>query len=300
MDANLPSFDTPFCDWLDVTFSPEAFSFEEFCSGMVDIYPYLSEIKTKDETVHLFSLTTGTLQVSFKKTFIRLSLSGGALLALRAADAFLPLLGWMSDWPHRVTRIDVSMDSAKSGSHVVADLWNRYKDGVSIGQRPLQTSTITAVDDRKRTTGTFYAGYKSKATRTFKVYDKRWEAFCKTGAALADRTRYEFTMRGGKSKTNAQPSLKDAAMPLALFWDMASSILKAPSGVPVWEDTSMTPWTYERPEGLTVWQKLVALLETSPDIARAYKYADELGDPGLQLVIRAITKGSIKTDSLAS
>lgn len=300
MDVKLPNLNEPFCDWLDITFSPEAFDYTEFCLAICDIYPHFSEKKHKDPSSHLLLAGSGTLLISFKKTFIRLSLSGGALATLRDAGSFLPLLGWVSDFPHRVTRIDVSLDMAKSGGHVVSDLWNRYKDGVSIGQRSLSTSTITAVDDRKRTTGTFYAGYKSKATRTFKVYDKRWELFSKSGIIIADRTRYEFTMRGGKSLTHAQPSIRDAATPEALFWDMAKSILKAPKGVSEWSDTSMAPWSYDRPEGLTTWQKLTALLESSADIARINSYAAELGEPGLKMVLSAVSKGIVKPASLAS
>jgi hypothetical protein len=297
MDVKLPSLDTVFCDWLDVTFSPEAFDYTEFCMSVCNLYPHIAEKPHKDHDSHLLLIGGGTLLVSFKKTFIRMSFSGGALSELRETNCYLPFLGWLSDYPHRVTRIDVSMDKAKSGGHVVADLWNRYREGVSIGQRSLSTSTITAVDDRNRTTGTFYAGYRSKATRTFKVYDKRWELFSKRGVMIDDRTRYEFTMRGGKSSTHAKPSLRDAALPESLFWDMASPILKAPKDVSPWIDTSMTPWTFERPESLTVWQKLCALLESSPDIARVNAYALELGEPGLKMVLSAVSKGVVKSDS---
>ena len=297
MDANLPSFDVPFCDWLDVTFSPEAFDYDEFYFSFTQIYPDVTEGHSRNDGARVLIVGHGSLHLSFKKTFIRVSASGGVLSALRSSGCYMGFLGLLTDYPHRVTRIDVSMDLAKSGAHVVADLWNRYKNGLSLGQRALKTSTITAVDDRKRTTGTFYAGYKSKATRTLKVYDKRWEVLCRHEYPIADRTRYEFTMRGGKSLTHAQPSLRDALEPTALFWDMAKDILKAPKNTPVWSDTSMAPWTFERPIGLTTWEKFVGVLETSPDMARILAYANELGEPGLNMLVSRITKAVLQVDS---
>lgn len=297
MDVSLPSFDTVFCDWLDVTFSPEAFDYDEFYLSFTHIYPDVTEGHSRNDGTRVIVVGYGSLHISFKKTFIRVSASGGVLNALRSSDCYMAFLGLLTDYPHRVTRIDVSMDRSVSAPRVISDLWGRYKDGLTLGQRSLSTNRIVARDDQKRSTGTFTAGYRSKATRTLKVYDKRWEVMCKLGYPIPDRVRYEFTMKGGKSVTHAQPSLRDALVPEALFWDMASGVLKPPKDVPVWQDTSMVPWSFERPQGLTIWEKFVGVLETSPDMARILAYANELGEPGLNMLVAKITKAALQADS---
>lgn len=291
MESLLPEYDTVFCDWLDLTFSPEAFDYDEFYSAFVSIYPSVTEGHPRNDGAKVIVVGHGSLHLSFKKTFIRVSASGGVLNALRSSDCYMDFLGLLSDWPHRVTRIDVSMDRAVSGAHVIAHLWRKYKDGLTLGQRPLKTAQVLAVDDRGRTTGTFTAGYRSKATRTLKVYDKRWEVLSKHDYPIEDRTRYEFTMKGGKSSTNAQPSLRDAALPAPLFWHMASSVLKAPKNVEAWKDTSMAPWSYDRVDNSTIWEKFCSLLETSPDMQRLNSYAHDLGEPAMKLLISKITVG---------
>lgn len=298
MAASLPSFDTVFCDWLDVTYSPEAFDYDDFYFAFTQIYPDVTEAVPRSDGTRVIVVGYGALHLTFKKSFIRVSASGGVLNALRDADCYQGFLGLLTDHPHRVTRIDVSMDRSVNAPRVISDLWGRYKDGLTLGQRPLTTNRIVARDDLKRSTGTFTAGYRSKATRTLKVYDKRWEVMCKQGLPIADRVRYEFTMKGGKSHTHAQPSLRDALIPEALFWDMAKDILKVPKGVPAWSDTSMTPWSFERPEGQTTYQKFCSLLETSSDVARLYGYIEELGEPALKMMISKITKGSVQMDAL--
>lgn len=291
MESSLPEFDTVFCDWLDVTYSPEAFDYDAFYQAFTAIYPAVTEGHSRNDGTHVIVVGCGSLHLSFKKTFIRVSASGGVLGALRSSRCYMEFLTLLTDWPHRVTRIDVSMDRAVSGSHVITRLGKKYRDGLTLGQRPLKTTQLLAVDDRNRTTGSFYAGYRSKATRTVKVYDKRWEVLSKHDYPIADRTRYEFTMRGGKSSTNAQPSLRDAACPDSLFWDMAVALLKPPKDVSPWVDTSMAPWVYERVDNSTIWEKFCGLLETSPDMRRLNKYAHELGEPAVKMLVSKITTG---------
>lgn len=300
MDANLPSFDVVFCDWLDVTFSPEAFDYAEFYSGLTDIYPEVSEAHSDKAGVYILKVGYGTLHVSFKKAFIRVSVSGGVLSVLRSSGKYLPFLGMLTDWPHRVTRIDVSMDRSVSGPHVLSKLWKKYGSGISLGQRPVKTDRISSQNADGLDTGTFYAGFKKKLVRSVRVYDKAWEVLCKHECPIPKRTRYEFIMRGGKSATHAQPSLRDAALPEPLFWDMASVLLPVPKGVEPWVDTSLAPWKFERPAGLTVWEKFVGVLETSPDLDRLNSYALELGAPAQKMLISRIMKGITETDSLAS
>lgn len=291
MESSLPSFDVVFCDWLDVTFSPEAFDYDEFYSQLVHIYPSVTEGHSRNDGTHVLTVGHGSLHLSFKKTFIRVSASGGVLSVLRSAGCYMSFLCLLSDWPHRVTRIDVSMDRDVSGPLVLAKLWKKYGNGLALGQRMLKTDRISSKNDDGLDTGTFYAGYKSKATRSVRVYDKAWEVMCKHSYPIAKRTRYEFVMRGGKSVSHANPSLRDAACPDSLFWDMAGALLPVPSNTPKWQDTSMAPWTFEREDNSTLWQKFSGLLESSPDIQRLFKYASELGDPATKMLVSAITKG---------
>jgi len=288
---SLPNFDTVFCDWLDVTFSPEAFDYDEFYFAFTQIYPSVTECRSRNDGSHVLVVGHGSLLLSFKKNHIRVSASGGVLHALRDSGCYMAYLGMLSDWPHRVTRLDVSMDRDVSGPHVLSKLWKKYGAGLALGQRVLKTDRISSKNNDGLDTGTFYAGYKTKATRSVRVYDKAWEVMCKHSYPIGKRTRYEFVMRGGKSSTNANPSLRDAACPDALFWDMAKCLLPVPPNTPAWKDTSMAPWSYEHVDNTTTWEKFSGLLSSSPDIQRLNKYAFELGDPALKMLISAITKG---------
>jgi hypothetical protein len=120
-----------------------------------------------------------------------------------------------------------------------------------------------------------YAGHRSKARVTARVYDKSLEALEKRNLIIAPTTRCELTFRGGIA------SLRDALNPTAIFWAHAFNLFKAPAGVPAWVEGASDnyQWSYIRPQVLpaVALDKRVAF---SSDIAMMIELADKLGVEG--------------------
>lgn len=128
------------------------------------------------------------------------------------------------------------------GADLVGLMRRRYPSGsVNLSRKAVPTSALLAVrpSDGKET-GTWYAGRRTRARYTARVYDKAWEALQKRGELMPPTARVEVTAAGGDSGA----TLRDAAMPAALFWHIASpSLLDAPEGTPVWTPNQDLGWT---------------------------------------------------------
>lgn len=214
------------------------------------------------------------------------SVSGDSLAQLRAHKLFLPLLSAISEWPHRVTRVDLALDVPADAPEVLQRLYQQARKGrVQLTRKKLAQDKITQVRRQGyidgRETGTVYLGGRT-ADVCARVYDKRNElldrAVSEHGshpAVIAANdpgplTRYEVTCGRHVGVT-----LRDVAEPTALFWNFASGLLERPEGIPEWQPHA---------EGFEVAryepnpaQQLHLLLESSPDIKRAVRLSETLG-----------------------
>jgi len=183
--------------------------------------------------VVLFGLTRGTMRVS---------LSGTACALLRGLGLWNDMLSELSSVPHRVTRLDAALDLPMDGADLVALMRDRHSSGqVSLTRKSVSTSTFLAVRPSDgRETGTWYAGRRTSARFTARVYDKAWEALEKRGELMPPTARVEVTAKGGDSGA----TLRDAALPAAMFWHIAApQLLAAPEGIPVWTPNQDLGWT---------------------------------------------------------
>jgi hypothetical protein len=227
-----------FCDWLDVTFSPECAPFPSVNRLLLD-----ADFDAESVDGESYTYRNGRAVIMFGRTrgTMRASVSGSACALLRSIGRWNDLLSELSSVPHRVTRVDAAIDLPMDGADLVDLMRRRYASGsVNLTRKAVATSSFLAVRPADgRETGTWYAGRRSRARFTARVYDKAWEALEKRGEQMPPTARIEVTAGGGDSGA----TLRDAAMPAALFWHIAApSLLDAPEGTPVWTPNQDLGW----------------------------------------------------------
>lgn len=230
-------------DALDVTFSPGDFPYPEL--NALFLATGFKPISTPAGGTPLYRTPCGrgTVKIDQRARFSRVSCSGAACHHLRHSEAWLDYLSILSSSPHCVTRLDAALDLAIDGADLVDSMRKLHRDGsVSLGRKAIKTSVILSVRDDGRESGTWYAGYGSSAKATAKVYDKALQMLQRFGEVIPPRGRVEVTAWKGYGAT-----LRDAAMPAAIFWHIASpALLQAPEGIPMWQPDTDGGWQTER------------------------------------------------------
>ena len=261
------------CDWLDITTSADSETPENIINYVSAYASDIQQNEEKNKTV--IDIAGGVLQVEIKKRWARVSASGKVLDAFRMLKIFDNYLDTLGALPHKVTRLDAAYDTQEDGADILAKLRRRYRsERPSLSRKALPVSVIISRRDiDNRETGTFYAGHRTRAQVTARVYDKQHELKQKQGLEVSPRTRYELTVKGGMS-----PSLRDAAEPSRVFWHyMAPTFLKKPAGVCVkpWEPGWGGSWESTSVE-VDLVKRLKSLVENSTVIDQMISVADEI------------------------
>lgn len=278
-------------DCLDVTFSPKDCPYPDVNTLLLDTGFKPLRTDRGDGSLYAAPGGQGTVKIDQRPRFARVSCSGAACRHLRFSRAWMDYLSVLSTSPHTVTRIDAALDLALDGADLVDSMRAMHAAGtVSLGRKAIRTSVILAVRDDGRESGTWYAGYGSKAKATAKVYDKALQMLQRFGEVIPPRGRVEVTAWKGFGAT-----LRDAALPEAIFWHIASpALLKAPEGVPMWQPDTEGGWTAERRE-LVPAQVLKSRVESSAELDALIALAEtfEGGLPYLRhLLNQRITNAS--------
>jgi len=190
--------------------------------------------------------------------------------------------------PHNVTRMDAALDLAMDGADLVAAMRKRHPSGkVNLRRKSVSTSTLLAVRDDGRETGTWYAGHRSKARLTARVYDKAWEALCMRGERIPPTARVEVTARSREVGV----TLRDAMLPDALFWHIAApAILTAPEDAPMFVPNTETGCTTPPPRDFDPAGLLRRRVESFAMLDALALVADELGPNGRDYLLSLIQK----------
>jgi hypothetical protein len=284
-------FSSPTLDWLDVTFSPDD-NPSELLRDFVSLHnfvPLPSKVDDQQTYKHCSPLTLstgdGVLHVSTKYRAYRISASGSVLATMRSEGIFNQFLTLLSSCPYRVTRLDAAIDVNVDASTVLDVLDTKYPRGVCLSrQRPLSTKMLTARRLDGKRSGTWYAGHRSKARVTARVYDKSLELFERTGVQLVDMfTRYELTFREGAANLN------DAYDPSSIFWAHADALLPVPASAPPWHPSEVLSWVSERIEVLPA-DALLRRVANSNELAVLEDLADQIGVEGINFLLHTIAK----------
>jgi len=275
-----------FCDWLNVTFHPE----DSPVAGLRDwLDALLFPVSFADPAggVVCISVGLGTLRIELKERFHLVSASGSVLAHLRSMGEFEAYLSVLALHPHKVTRLDAARDYSVDAPVFLRALEGRYPgDRVSLQRKALRvTRFYSCRASDGLLTGTWYAGHRSSARVTARVYDKQEEALEKRGEVLPPTTRVELTFKKDHGCT-----LRDAAMPYSLFHQFASpSIVPKPVDAPGWvaHGEGWTPSPIVPALPFALFERRVA---TSPEIEHLASLAERFGPEGLPVVLRAFEK----------
>jgi hypothetical protein len=175
----------------------------------------------------------GTLSVRKIGAVIVASTSGLALAHLRGCNQWDDYVSQFALVPHRVTRLDASLDLAVDAAPVIAEVAARARaGGLRITERPVRAQDVTtylSLNARGVLTGTVYLAPPSAEVRP-KLYDKQHEQLAQFGRDIPPTLRIEIVCR---SKVRA--TLRDAHAPRDLFFHYASpGLIRAPADVQPW------------------------------------------------------------------
>lgn len=275
----------PFCDWLDVTCSPEASFFDSLVSFMVCcVYPVAFSEPDKGRVG--YSVGAGILVLDKKSRFHRASASGGVIQRLKDDGYFRDYVNILGSVPHNVTRLDAAVDLYTDAPPYLRFLEGKYPDDrFSFGRKSLRVTRLYSKRESDGAlTGTWYVGHRSSARVTARVYDKREEAMEKRRQVLPPTTRIELTF-----KKDYNCSLWDVLMPESLFYSHA-----APCLLDVPEDKCIIPWAEK---GLIPWKSApvdtnltINVFERrvthSPELLELARLVSELGEEAKPIVMR--------------
>ena len=266
-----------FCDWLDVTTPPDREY--DLRSTLGPIICGAGGSKLHDD---LYDLGGGKIKIGIMRRTFRVSISGTAVRVLQIQGLWENVLSEIGDGPHRVTRLDAAVDVDLDGALAIQLLQASFPRGeVRLSRRAIRVSELLSTRSDGRKTGTWYAGHRSAAEITCRVYDKAQQLLDTRGEDIPPRTRAELTVRKGCT-------LRDAFEPSRVFWHyMAPAILERPSDVPEWSSGWAEGWTMEKVELLPA-QRLKGLIERSPDLAAIIELADAVGPMGRSMAMRLI------------
>lgn len=272
-----------FVDWLDVTFSPELVELRDHIMLWLDqnCFPIS---QAEDRGRSFWSVGSGTLLFHRCDKFQRISASGGVLSGLREAGLFRDYCNLLGEFPHKITRMDAAVDVSRDGPEVLRELEARYPEDVfHFGRKSLKITKLysrRALDNQE--TGTWYAGHRSSARVTCRVYDKQAEALDKRNELLPPTARFELTFR-----KDYGVSFWDVLMPHDIFYHHAdSTMLPCDGSFEPWESRGLVPWVSEPRSSRLTLEQFDRRLEASPDLDHLIELVRELGPAAKPLLMR--------------
>ncbi|AXH78366.1 MAG: replication initiation factor family protein [Circular genetic element sp.] len=272
-----------FCDWLDVTCHPDN-SFLPSVEAFLAYFFY--PVIFSDDGKTGYKVGEGVLVVESKRMWHRSSCSGAAVRELESKNLFRDYVNVLGSVGHNVTRLDAAVDLLIDAPIFLRRLEAKYPDDLfSFGRKALRVSRLYSARALDRAqTGTWYAGHRSAARVTARVYDKQAESLEKRGEKLPPTTRIELTF-----KKDYNCSLYDVLMPESLFYSHASpKLLEAPEGVYIapWCVKGLVPWVSSPKDYTLTLDRFDYRVSHSPELIKLAELGSQFGDTGKAVVLR--------------
>jgi hypothetical protein len=227
------------------------------------------------------------MNITYRSSVVIYRVSGDAITQLLEKGLWAELLWCFADVPHRVTRLDIALDTQEHTAPVIDRLWPMAHSpgGISLTRKKLHPRSINkllslGIDGIE--TGTIYLGKKTSDAYA-KVYDKRHERFQATGIDIGHPlTRYELT-----ATSRLGISLADAYTPDDLFWHFMGNIMTPPLTAKPWVPGGTS---YDLPPRVACLpaERLRRRIDSSVDLECMSLLAAEIGPEGLKLALRLI------------
>ena len=228
----------------------------------------------------------GTVQEKRIGQVWAIGVSGTVCAGLRAARRMQTFLAAVGSRPHRVTRLDATLDVVEDAAPVIARIAAAGRRGeLSLTRKAIAPNTVEThlglrVDGVE--SGTVYCGSKSAEARMV-VYDKRHERMSRKLPDIGHLTRYECRLRGGLGIT-----LRDCSVPGPVFWHhVAPDFLPRPDGVEAWTPGAVG-FVLDKLAPPTPFARMLALLDQSADMRRLLALSDQVGPYGLRTLLARI------------
>lgn len=285
--------DKPFCDRLTVS-SPASHD-----AALLDVcaeFAVQLDAKPDGPKGRWLLPEGGTFFYQSRGRFAALEASGRALAALRAATLFGDYLGALGALPHRVTRLDATLDIAEPAAPFLRDLYRKgVKGQIRLSRKPVDGTEVVQylgapLYPGDMDTGTVYVPMRRFGSKRqyLTAYDKRQERLSKGYPDPGDLLRIEASAARDKGAT-----LADAWDPEPLFYDIVSpDVLDKPAGVPAWVPAVET-WTGGGYKPSEPRRRLEWALEGSlgAELLRLASYPGGLTD--LQLWLDSVRRGRV-------
>jgi hypothetical protein len=276
---------TPFTDFLNVSM-PRDFEVDM----LADLQPVLDggsfDTRIDDRGSRYFQCKGGTVKVWRRGSVVVVGASGRALGHLRAAGLYGDYLSVFAPQPHRVTRLDCTVDLPVPAPPAVAEIAARARGGgLALSRKsisPCDVTTHLSLDRRGEMTGSVYLGAHTAKVRGL-VYDKRHQLESTADFDIGPCLRFEIRVSG-----DLGPSLGDAFDPVRLFWHFAApDLLPAPRGVHPWVSQA-EGYTLPPKVELTASELMRRKLESSADVQRLLDLARQCGRHGVDLLCQRL------------
>lgn len=279
----------PFCDFVGVTVPDEEWhTLRAEVSAELDAIGMYVDYDRDKETLWRSADDTGTVRAKSISGVRAISASGAVLAGLRAASRYASFLAALAARPHRVTRVDASLDVASDAPPIIEAAVEKGRAGdVSLTRksvRPKDVTTFYGVRFDGRVSGTAYFGTKDADVRLC-MYDKQHERISRGLPDGSPCLRYELRLRSGTGVT-----LRDAFDPRAVFWHyMPDTLLARPEGVGEWVANG-SGFDLERSPALSPVERLYRRVDDSPEVIALAKLAREVGPRGFDVLTSRLRK----------
>lgn len=276
-----------FCDWLDVTCHPEDSFLPELALFLAyHHYPVAFTKTGKQGNSTAYSVGNGIVYLEVSKHFHRASASGSSVREFESLGIFRDYVNVLGTVGHNVTRLDVAQDLYTDAPPFLRGLEERYPDDLfSFGRKSLRVTRLysaRALD--RQLTGTWYAGHRSSARVTARVYDKQAEAIEVRGEVLPPTTRIELTFR-----KDYNCSLYDVLMPESLFYSHASpKLIDKPIDccIQEWSPKGLVPWVSTPKDYTMTIERFDARVSHSPELLKLAELGSQFGEGGKAVIMR--------------
>ena len=264
----------PFCDALTVTFPDDYWhQVRQAILPELDAIGMGVEVDVQRLVLWRAPGGAGVVRAEVVNAVRVLSISGAVCGGLRGAGRWGAMLAAIGQFPHRVTRLDATLDVAADAPPILSAVAALARaGGLSMTRkavRPRDVTSLLSLRDDGELSGTLYVGSRRAGVRLC-LYDKRKERMDNGLLDVGPLTRYE--LRVGSS---AGVSLRDAFSPVGLFWHfLPGEVLPCPAGVAPWAPTE-GGYDLDRPEPLTPAERLYRRVQDSAELAALVKLASE-------------------------
>jgi hypothetical protein len=280
----------PFCDFVGVTVPHNCWAdLRSDIAAEFDSIGMHVELDQERAVLWRSADARGTVNAKRVGQVWAIGVSGSVCAGLRLAGRFNAYLASIGTRPHRVTRLDASVDLPVDAAPIVAAVAAAGRRGeLSLTRKRIKPSQVethigTRADGAE--SGTVYCGSKAADVRMV-VYDKQHERMHRWKLPdCGPLTRYELRVRGGVGV-----SLRDAAEPAALFWHfVAPDFLPSPSGALGWSPTG-EGFHLDKPPAVPPGERLRRRVQDSVEVAALLRLAVEAGPHGFSLLVSEMRK----------